>query len=48
MTYEERKLAKSMEVFAEGQAFKWGEWQAWHKACDEAGRVLPPAEFKKG
>ena len=39
--------AKSMEYFAEGDAtFSLGRWRDWHKACREAGKVLPPADFK--
>jgi hypothetical protein len=42
------KRAKSMKIFANGEpTFIWGEWRAWYAACMEAGRMIPPDEFKK-
>lgn len=41
------RRANSMEVFADGEpTFNFGAWREWRQACIEAGRTIPPAEFK--
>lgn len=41
------RIANNMEVFADGEAtINFGEFIAWEKACIQAGKVLPPKDFK--
>ena len=40
--------ALSMKYFADGdKTFVLGEWREWRRACNIAGKALPPADFKK-
>lgn len=41
------KLARSMEVFADGEpTFSYSAWREWSLACAKEGRMIPQAEFK--
>lgn len=40
--------AESMRIFAgDDEAFNFGQWRDWHKACQAAGKMLAPTDFKK-
>ena len=40
--------AQSIKVFCDGdKTYVYGEWKAWRAACSNAGKKLPPIDFKK-
>ena len=48
IAFDAIERAKGMEFFCgDDNTFSFCEWQSWKDACWNAGRIIPPEEFKK-
>jgi len=40
--------SESMDYFCQNDGqFKYGEWKKWYKDCQQQGKLLDPAPYKK-
>jgi len=47
LTNHALRYAESMRIFADGDKnIVFGQWREWKSACEKAGKLLPPEDFK--